>query len=82
MRTSTVLGESIAILSWQTSREEPAGVYRLRHSGYHKSILQDPKSFSGVSRSFKLIKHTKYGKPFSHPIDKDHNRVHSFQPHE
>ncbi|XP_067928442.1 uncharacterized protein [Watersipora subatra] len=53
-RTSTLLGTSSALVSWQTSSRDPTGVYRITHTGYHKALLEEPKQFSGTSRKFTL----------------------------
>lgn len=53
-RTDTILGTSSANIAWQTDPSEVTGTYRLRHSGYHKRLLEDPLPFTGVSRSFTL----------------------------
>lgn len=67
-RTSTFLGESRAIVEWEipppsssssSSSSSPTsgcqpGLYRIRHEGAHKSILQKVSQYEGQSRAFKV----------------------------
>jgi len=81
VRTESVLGRSSAVLSWQTAGNEAAGMYRIRHSGYYKPIFQDPKTFTGVSRVFRVTAKSQSGSPV-HNYNPDHNRVNIYNPSE
>lgn len=81
VRTQSVLGRSSAVVSWQTSDTEKAGMYRIRHSGYYKPIFSDPKSFTGVSRTFRVTDKSQ-ARSSIHSYNPEHNRVHIFNPSE
>lgn len=55
-RTNTLMGESRATIEWQIpSAPCQPGLYRIRHHGAHKSILQKVSQYSGQSRPFKVV---------------------------
>lgn len=80
-RTDSILGRSTAIVSWQTKDDEHTGMYRIRHSGYYKPIFQNPKSFTGVSRTFNLAAKTGARRTIQSYLSQN-NRVNVFQPAE
>jgi len=57
-RTNILFGESRAIIEWQIpiGNDCRTGVYRIRHHGAHKSLLQQTVSlYAGKSSAFKVI---------------------------
>lgn len=55
-RTNTLLGESTAKIVWEIPHNCETGVYRIRHYGSHKNLLQTVSPYSGRSSFFKVSK--------------------------
>lgn len=53
-RTNTLFGESRVIITWDLPADCQSGVYRIRHYGAHKSLLQSIGHYSGKSSPFKV----------------------------
>lgn len=53
-RTNSLFGESQATIIWDMPKNVKPGIYRIRHFGAHKSLLQSVKSYVGVSNEFKV----------------------------
>lgn len=53
-RTSLVLGQSEADVTWETKLDVEPGVYRLRYYGDAKKMFGGVESFEGVSEPFRL----------------------------
>lgn len=54
-RTNTILGESQAIIEWDIPHNCESGVYRIRHYGASKSLLQTVTQYSGQSTPFRVL---------------------------
>lgn len=53
-RTNTLFGESRAVIQWDIPDDCQLGIYRIRHYGSHKNILQTIGHYSGQSAPFKV----------------------------
>jgi len=53
-RTNTIFGESRALAVWDIPHDCQPGVYRIRHYGAHKNLLQKVSHYSGQSSPFKV----------------------------
>lgn len=53
-RTNTFFGESKATIVWDIPHDCRAGVYRVRHVGAHKNLMQVISPYSGKSTPFKV----------------------------
>jgi len=54
-RISILLGTSVVTVTWKTSPDTPEGVYRISHSGHHKSLTVDtPKPYTGYTNTFQV----------------------------
>lgn len=54
-RTSSIFGESQATILWDIPQDAQPGVYRIRHMGAAKSLLQQITPYVGVSREFQVV---------------------------
>ncbi|KAI1292183.1 Neutral ceramidase [Halotydeus destructor] len=54
-RTNSLFGESIATIIWDVPLDVKRGIYRIRHFGSSKSLLQQIKSYTAVSSEFQVI---------------------------
>lgn len=54
LRTNRILGESEAIITWDIPKDADPGVYRIRHFGVSKNLLQRLHPYVGISNSFKV----------------------------
>lgn len=54
-RTNALLGYSEATVVWEMNAAVKPGLYRVTHSGSHKTILQQIKSYTGISQTFKVV---------------------------
>lgn len=57
-RTNTILGESQAKIEWEIPHNCESGVYRIRHYGASKNILQSINQYSGQSTPFRVLSTT------------------------
>lgn len=53
-RTSLFLGKSNVDIFWEIGSNTPIGTYRIKHYGYYRHIFSDPKSYQGVTKTFKV----------------------------
>lgn len=53
-RTSAILGHSEATVMWEIPQDAAPGVYRIRHFGHSKNILQVVTPYEGSSGRFKV----------------------------
>ncbi|EFX06050.1 neutral/alkaline nonlysosomal ceramidase [Grosmannia clavigera kw1407] len=53
-RTSTVLGYSQVVLSWESEATAASGTYRLKYYGDSKPLVGSISAFTGISNSFTL----------------------------
>uniref|UniRef100_A0A2P2I6J2 Neutral ceramidase n=1 Tax=Hirondellea gigas TaxID=1518452 RepID=A0A2P2I6J2_9CRUS len=53
-RMSTILGTSVATVSWTIPDDTPEGTYRITHSGHFKTLIRGISSYSGVTEEFKV----------------------------
>lgn len=53
-RTNTLFGESQATILWDIPNSTKPGVYRIRHFGAAKSLLQQIKPYIGTSNEFQV----------------------------
>lgn len=53
-RTNTFMGESKATIVWEIPHNCQPGIYRIRHYGSHKSLMQTISDYSGQSAPFKV----------------------------
>jgi neutral ceramidase len=54
-RTNSIFGESKATITWDIPANTTKGIYRIRHFGASKSLLQTIKSYIGVSSEFEVV---------------------------
>ena len=54
-RTSELLGESIANITWTIAPGTPPGTYKIQHFGFHKEITGNIYPYSGSSSAFDVI---------------------------
>lgn len=54
-RTNTLFGESQATILWDIPNGTQPGIYRIRHFGAAKSLLQQIKPYFGTSNEFQVI---------------------------
>ena len=54
-RTNSILGQSIAIVEWKIPETASPGLYRVRHFGSHKTLLQSIIPYSGTSATFQVV---------------------------
>lgn len=54
-RTNTLFGESQATILWDIPNGTQPGIYRIRHFGAAKSLLQQIKPYVGTSNEFQVI---------------------------
>lgn len=54
-RTNTIFGESKATIVWDIPYNCRSGVYRIRHVGAHKNLLQTVSPYSGKSKLFRVL---------------------------
>lgn len=57
-RTNVILGQSIAIIEWKIPETVTPGLYRVRHFGSHKTLLQSIIPYSGTSKTFQVLPKT------------------------
>jgi neutral ceramidase len=48
-RTNSLFGESVSAVEWEIPQDAQLGLYRIRHFGHHKDLMQQIKSYIGVS---------------------------------
>lgn len=53
-RTNTLFGESRAVIHWDIPDDCQTGIYRIRHYGAHKNILQTISQYAAHSAPFKV----------------------------
>jgi neutral ceramidase len=54
-RTNSVLGQSEATVVWEILPTTKPGLYRITHTGAHKTIFQQIKQYQGTTNSFKVV---------------------------
>lgn len=54
-RTSTLLAQSTATITWAIPADTPPGIYRIVHYGDSKSLFGYINAFTGVSGSFQIV---------------------------
>jgi len=54
-RTNSIFGESTATVIWDIPANTTQGIYRIRHFGAAKSILQSIRPYVGVSVQFEVV---------------------------
>lgn len=54
-RTNPVLGQSTASAVWEIPQTAKTGLYRITHSGSYKTVFQQIKSYTGVSKTFTIV---------------------------
>lgn len=54
-RTNSIFGESQATITWDIPSTTSPGIYRIRHFGASKSLLQVIKPYVGISNEFEVI---------------------------
>lgn len=54
-RTNSIFGESKASIIWDIPVNTTKGIYRVRHFGSSKSIMQTIRPYIGVSREFEVV---------------------------
>ncbi len=54
-RTNSIFGESQATITWDIPNNTTRGIYRIRHFGASKNLLQVIKPYVGVSSEFEVI---------------------------
>lgn len=69
-RTNTLLGESRVTIVWEIPHSCQTGIYRMRHYGSHKNLLQNISPYSGISSYFKVL---------NDDISKDQTRIHQLE---
>ncbi|PRD27916.1 UNVERIFIED_CONTAM: inactive neutral ceramidase B [Trichonephila clavipes] len=54
-RTNSLIGDSTSTVVWDIPPTAKSGIYRIRHFGSSKNILQILKPYTGTSREFEVV---------------------------
>jgi neutral ceramidase len=54
-RTNSLFGESQATITWDIPHNTTKGIYRIRHFGASKNLLQTIKPYVGVTSEFEIV---------------------------